>query len=172
MIYRVYAILGIVLFLFVRASVADATSLKAPIPTTYPTPPSIEYVLPYPGLLPTHPLYFIKSFRDNIIEMLITDPVSKAEFYVLQADKKLNMGISLHDMHKKNDADSAFSDALASRKKAVDILVSRFATEHPMPGHLRDKLFFSIDKHREVLLSVGKNIDAITELRVKADTGL
>ena len=77
--------------------VFSATALQVsvtPIPklTPMPTPVDpdvigIEYVLPYPGILPTHPLYFLKIVRDRIIELLISDRVNKAEFYILQADK-------------------------------------------------------------------------------------
>lgn len=104
--------------------------------------------------------------------MLITDSVSKAEFYILQADKKLNMGVVLHGSGKKQDADVAFEDALMSRTKAVDLLASNFKSGKTMPGHLEDKLFLSLDKHNEVLISVGKKTDAITALRVKADQSL
>ncbi|MBI3576483.1 hypothetical protein HY086_00365, partial [Candidatus Gottesmanbacteria bacterium] len=51
----------------------------------------VEYLLPYPGILPDNPLYFLKAARDKIIEFLIADPVRKAEFYILQSDKRLGM---------------------------------------------------------------------------------
>lgn len=173
---RIGVSVGFVLFSVLWVSSVVAAPAKAPVlsavpsPTETPTP--IEYVLPYPGLLPTHPLYVIKHMRDQIIEMLITDPVSKAEFYILQADKKLNMGISLQESFKTQEADSIFNDALVSRGKAVNLLESHFKSGNTMPGHLSDKLFLSLDKHREVLRSVGKNTDAITALRVKADQSL
>ena len=54
-----------------------------------PTPTPVEYTLPYPGLLPENPLYKIKTFRDWLISILIADPLKKASFDVLQADKRL-----------------------------------------------------------------------------------
>lgn len=143
----------------------------SPSPTQVPTVTSkpIEYVLPYPGLLPTHPLYFIKNFRDTVIEFLITDTVSKADFYILQADKKLNMGVALADMKKHKDADAAFTQAITSRTQAVSLLESYKTSGSAVPGYLVEKLFLSIDKHTEMLRAVGKKTDAIVVLRVRAE---
>ncbi len=58
-----------------------------------PTP--IDYTLPYPGILSDNPLYFLKALRDRITEFLIADPIKKAEFYLLTADKRLNEAVYL-----------------------------------------------------------------------------
>ena len=50
-----------------------------------------EYILPYPGILLDHPLYFLKNLRDQVMEFLISDPTKKAEFSLLQSDKFLAM---------------------------------------------------------------------------------
>jgi len=55
----------------------------------------IEYTLPYPGILPDNPLYFLKAARDKIVSFLISDPLKKAEFNLLAADKRLNSGVFL-----------------------------------------------------------------------------
>jgi len=36
---------------------------------------NVQYDLPYTGILPDNPLYFLKALRDNIYGMLITDPI-------------------------------------------------------------------------------------------------
>ena len=59
-----------------------------------------EYLFPLPGILPDHPLYFPKQVRDGIMDRLIVDPLRKAEFLVLQADKRLNMGKVLVEQGK------------------------------------------------------------------------
>lgn len=59
-----------------------------------------NYELPYPGLLPDHPLYFLKMTRDKIIGFFIADPIKKAEFDVLQSDKRLSAGVYL--LNKKS----------------------------------------------------------------------
>jgi len=55
----------------------------------------INYTLPYPGLLPDSPLYFLKAIRDRAKNMLISDPLKKSDFNLLQADKRLNEGSML-----------------------------------------------------------------------------
>lgn len=70
----------------------DATGAAALTPT--PTP---DYPLPYPGILPDSPLYSIKALRDRIISLLISNPLKKAEFDLLQTDKRLNSGIYLFE---------------------------------------------------------------------------
>lgn len=54
-----------------------------------PTPISVDYTLPYPGLLPDNPLYSLKVFRDRIISFFISDPLKRSAFDLLQADKRL-----------------------------------------------------------------------------------
>jgi hypothetical protein len=51
--------------------------------------------LPYPGLLPDNPFYFLKMARDRIVGIFISSPLKKIDFDVLQADKRLNAGVFL-----------------------------------------------------------------------------
>ena len=62
-----------------------------------------DYVLPYPGILPGHPLYPIKMARDQFLGWLITDPLKKAEYNLLMADKRLNSGYYLIQYGKQKD---------------------------------------------------------------------
>ena len=76
------------LVLATPSPVFSATALQVsvnPIPklTPMPTPVDpdvigIEYVLPYPGILPTHPFYILNIVRDRIIELRSSDRVNKA----------------------------------------------------------------------------------------------
>ena len=59
------------------------------------TKSAASYSLPYPGLLPDNPLYIFKVARDAIIRFFISDPLKKAEYDLLQADKRLNAGYYL-----------------------------------------------------------------------------
>lgn len=103
--------------------------------TPTPTLSTIEYQLPYPGLLPDNPLYFIKAARDRIIDFLISDPLKKSEFYLLQADKRLQGGVYLADKEKFelsettiSKGENYFQDAITHIKRAkeqgMDITVS------------------------------------------------
>ena len=96
-------IVSFIFFFSVVASLAQET----PKEDTTSTPSSvktIDYALPYPGLLPDNPLYVLKAVRDRIIEVLISDPIKKANFELLQADKRLNEGVSLFNKGEKKYA--------------------------------------------------------------------
>ncbi len=103
---------GIIFFIIIVSSPAQAQVMEVttkptesiPMPTTSltpsPVPEAVEYQLPYPGILPGSPLYSIKMIRDRIIETLTSDPVKKANFYLLQADKRTASALM---PYKKND---------------------------------------------------------------------
>src|SRR3989344_1770388 len=74
---------------------------------------SVDYDLPYPGLLPDHPLYFLKMMRDSAIGFLISDPLKKAEFDLLQADKRLNSGLYL--LHNDKDKNAELAQSTISK---------------------------------------------------------
>lgn len=136
-----------------------AVTSVAPTPT--PAPKKVEYELPYPGILPSHPLYFLKSIRDSIIESLIKDPVSKAEFYNLQADKKVNMGIVLKSQKKNEEAKEAFHEAVEAHNKTISIIRSLEKSGSNVPRHILEKVSFSLLKHKEVLEEAGEKTDAV-----------
>lgn len=110
-----------------------------------------QYVLPYPGILPDHPLYFLKQLRDQILDRLIIDPVRKAEFYILQGDKRLNMGIFLTEKGKAALAVQTIGQGEGFMKKAVNGLVAAKAGGREIPASIVDRLTQSLGKHQEVL---------------------
>lgn len=84
--------------------------------TVTPSPePEVNYELPYPGLLPDSPLYFLRVIRDRIVGLLISDPLKKSEFNLLQADKRLNAGIYLINSARKNDKKIALAFSTISK---------------------------------------------------------
>ncbi len=123
-----------------------------------------EYLLPYPGILPDHPLYFLKQVRDGILDRLIMDPLRKAEFHVLQADKRLNMGRMLVDNGKGMLAEQVISKGENYLERAVSGLSEFKSTGRAVPGSLIDRLTRSTEKHIEVL----DDLVARTEGEVKA----
>lgn len=99
----------LIIFSLITPSFAVAQEATESSDLFTPTPsPQITYSLPYPGILPGHPLYGIKMLRDRIVLFLITDPYKKAEFNLLQADKRLNAGLYLLEQGDKQ-SDLAFS---------------------------------------------------------------
>lgn len=45
-----------------------------------------NYELPFPGIMPDNPIYFLKLIRDDIEGFLISNPIKKAEFLIDKAD--------------------------------------------------------------------------------------
>src|SRR3989338_6920091 len=68
-----------------------------------------DYQLPYPGILPDNPLYNLKTLRDKVWSFLISNPSKKAEFDLLQADKRLSVAIALFDLKKYDLAEATIS---------------------------------------------------------------
>lgn len=109
------------------------------------------YLLPYPGILPDHPLYFLKGLRDRILEGLIVDPLRKAEFYILQADKRLNMGMFLGNQGKNVLMEQVISKGEKYLEKAIMGLTVAKSAGMQVPTSIVDRLEKSMEKHTEVL---------------------
>jgi hypothetical protein len=115
-----------------------------------PSPTPVQYVLPYPGLLPGSPLYPIKAARDKIIETFITDALKKADFYILQADKRLNAGILLYQQGKFELSEETISKGENYLEMAIGR--TRAAKEQNESVDERiTRLHLSSLKHQEVI---------------------
>jgi len=68
----------------------------------------VEYNLPYPGILPDHPFFFIKEIRDKVLEWTTRDSLKKAELYLLFSDKRVAMAMVLAKNGKDKHAVTAF----------------------------------------------------------------
>lgn len=164
-----FALVFLFLVVFAPLSVSAATN---PSPTGGPKPTVTltsepvgkaeavmekkpEYLLPYPGILPDHPLYFLKQIRDGIMDRLIVDPLRKAEFHVLQADKRLNMGKLLVEQGKGALAETTISKGEKYMERAMSGLSAFKSTGRPVPASLIDRLTRSMEKHVEVLGDLG-----------------
>lgn len=112
---------------------------------------TVEYVLPYPGILPDHPLYFLKRMRDYILEKVIVDPVKKAEFYLLQADKRLAMGMALTGESKNALAESTISKGEKYFEQSVSGLTAYKASGNYVPAYLVERLDKAAAKHVEII---------------------
>lgn len=118
-----------------------------------PTPTPVQYDLPYPGMLPNNPLYVVKQIRDWILDKLIMDPLKKTEFYILQADKRLAMGMQLSATGNEVLAEQTISKGEKYMNSAVQSLLSLKAEGKAAPAYMTDRLEKSLAKHTEVLTS-------------------
>ena len=67
------------------------------------------YELPYPGILPDHPLYFFKVVRDKIWAFSTRDNLKKVDIYILFSDKRAKMAQALSNKGKTDLAISTMS---------------------------------------------------------------
>ena len=80
---------------------------------------AVDYYLPYPGILPDHPLYWLKMIRDRIQLWLVTGDLAKAEKYLLYADKRLGAGWALVDGNKVDLGIATLTKAEKYLEKAI-----------------------------------------------------
>lgn len=112
----------------------------------------VEYTLSYPGMLPDSPLYILKVIRDKIISLLISDPLKKAEFDLLQADKRLQAGVYLVDKDK-----SKTSLAISTISKGQNYFEEAISKAQEAKNQGKDangmleRLITAGKKHQEVL---------------------
>lgn len=152
-------IIGLCLMLLMSSHVvfAQDASTESAVNNPSPTPTDTDYDLPYPGLLPDSPLYFLKIARDWTIEFLISDPVKKPEFDILEANKRLNAGIFILNEHKGEDqlamttiskAENYFDDAIEKANEAKK--QGRLTTD------VTDKLSHAAFEHESILTQLEK----------------
>lgn len=149
-----YSLLLIVLFS--NASFAQVASESA----------KNNYQLPYPGLLPDNPLYSIKALRDRIIEFLISDPIKKAEFDLLSADKRLSIGVALFDKKKYELAETTISKGENYFEGGIKNLETARKEGRQLDPSLLVAFDSSARKHKEILEGLVKRASGDLEKKL------
>lgn len=129
------------------------SGVRAVAPEIVATPSGdvIEYTLPYPGILPDNPLYVLKQVRDWIMEKLIADPLKKAEFYILQGDKRLQMGMMLIQNGNAALGEQSISKGEKYMNNAMQQLLTLKSQGKDVPAHITDKITRALAKHEEII---------------------
>ncbi len=118
----------------------------------------VIYNLPYPGLLPDHPLYFLKAIRDRFLDMSTRDYLKKAELYLLLSDKRVAMALALADEGKDNLAVSTLSKAEKYFLKIPPLLQTSRKQGVTATAELVDRFKLSNAKHRMVASELLKKL--------------
>lgn len=79
----------------------------------------VEYTLPYPGMLPGNPFYFLKTFRDMLMGFFISDPLKKAEFELLQSDKSVATSSVLFDKGENERASQSLTESIITFEQSL-----------------------------------------------------
>ena len=153
-------IIGLCLILLMSSNVvfAQDASTESVVNNPNPTPTDTDYDLPYPGLLPDNSFYFFKVLRDHIIEFLVSDPVKKPEFDLLQANKRLNAGIFILNEHKGED--QLALTTISKGENYFDDAINK-ANEAKKQGRLTfeviGRLTHAATEHQAILIELQKN---------------
>lgn len=146
---------GILSIYFVNAVYAQEKAENIPSPTPQN---DIDYNLPFPGLLPDHPLYSLKLIRDKILIIFTRNPVKKANLNQLFADKYLVMGQMLWE---KGNTASSIKTFTTGEKHLLTTAVqlSKLKQSGTLPAGIVEKLESACDKHRQVIENLTRVAD-------------
>lgn len=111
----------------------------------------VDYVLPYPGLLPDHPFYSAKKVRDKILIFFSRDYIKKAELYLLFSDKKIYMSIELAKRDSWKLSSETATASQSDFSQAIMLVQNAKKQGLDAPAGFIQKLKMSNEKHREVL---------------------
>lgn len=115
----------------------------------------INYDLAYPGILPDNPLYKLKVLRDKISIALITNPLKRIDFYLLQTDKGVLATAILVDKNKIKLAE----ETLLKAENNYTLLIREFGKLNEKPNAaFFQKLQTASLKHQEVISSLIKRL--------------
>lgn len=111
----------------------------------------VIYDLPYPGILPDHPLYYFKILRDRILEFATRDYLKKADLYLLYSDKRVAMSLALAKKGKDKQALVTLSKAEKYFLKTPPLLKTSKKQGVNPTADLVNRLKLSNAKHKEII---------------------
>jgi hypothetical protein len=124
-------------------------------------------------MLPDNPLYFLKVARDAIVKLLIIDPLKKAQFSLLTAEKRIYAGQMLVTKGKQELAldtiekgNNYIYDALSAIKKAKTA-----SPKNPGIQSFLSQSKTAILKNEEILKNLEKQIDSKYQEKLKIEEG-
>lgn len=162
---KIFFILIICIFALINTRSVFAQELRVPVPaveitpTKTPTPTIIEYNLPYHGILPTSPLYTLKLIKDGISDLLISDPLRKTSFYLLQADKRLSAVIVLYEEGDEDLGEETLLNGIEYLEKSMTKLNEANEEQYNVED-VFGKIQTSVKKHKEVINGISENKNA------------
>ena len=119
---------------------------------------NVQYNLPYTGILPDNPLYFLKALRDNVLATFITDPSKKAEYDLLMADKRLGGAQALLLKDKDDLAITTLSKSGNYFYQAIgQAVVAKRQGENV--NNIISTLVTASQKHQQVILQMIEQAD-------------
>lgn len=109
-----------------------------------------DYYLPYPGILPDHPLYWLKMVRDRVGLWTTVGETAKAEKLLLYADKRLGAAWALIEGNKVPLGVSTLTKGEKYLEQAASSSDASF----------KQKLAKAVLKHEEVIIRLQPGVGA------------
>jgi hypothetical protein len=116
----------------------------------------IDYILPYPGILPDHPLYFLKAIRDRSLDFFTRDYIKKAQLYLLFSDKRISMALELAKKGRWSLMVATVSKGEKYALKIIQALETSKKQGVSPESNFVLKVKLSNEKHREVIENLFK----------------
>lgn len=135
-----------------------------------------EIELPTPGILPDQPiLYFLENLKEEIETFLATDPVKKAEKYLLRASERVAEVQAMIQRGKPELAEKVLIRYDAQLQKGLE-KVEVLSSQGVNTDELAQKVAATTLKHQEVLMDVYEKVpaqakDAIQKALEKSSNG-
>lgn len=115
----------------------------------------VLYYLPYPGILPDHPVYWTKMLRDRIVELLTTNNEKRVDLWILYADKRLGAAKVLVEGNKAEQGVLTATKANGYLTKAV-ARVEEMKGKGVNVGEVANKMERETLKHAQILDQLSK----------------
>lgn len=115
-----------------------------------PTPTTIDYNLPYPGILPNHPLYFLKDIRDEILLFFTRSLLKNSRVRLLVADKNLVMATVLIEQGLDKEAIQVLQKGEKHLLVAI-LQLQELKKRGELPAGAVDKFELAASKHEDVI---------------------
>lgn len=110
----------------------------------------VHYYLPYPGILPDHPLYWVKMLRDKVREMVTSSQSGKVDLWMSMADKRLGAAKALIEGNKVELGTQTAAKSTAYLRQAVSGL-EQLKSEGTNVGERANNMERETLKHAQIL---------------------
>lgn len=132
-----------------------------------------NYYLAYPGILPDHPIYWLKMARDKMVEVFTSDRLKKTGVWMDFADKRLGAAKVLVEGNQVDLGVQTATKANGYLAKAV-LLMEELKKQGENVGDIANKMERETLKHAQILNQLGmmKSGDASGKLNGLRDEAI
>ncbi|MCR4326787.1 MAG: hypothetical protein NUV52_03980 [Candidatus Roizmanbacteria bacterium] len=109
--------------------------------------------LPFPGMLPNHPLYPLKQARDNFMLLTTRAPLNKAQLYLHLADKNINAANMVTDCGIATKTAIQSQEYLLNQRQAL-MAAKEMGLTPEITTIMGNRM--SIKEHNMILKDIGK----------------